>query len=122
MSSLILVYVAGFGSLCYALQEVLATNSACAYSTTHTATVFNAPQDGTISGIKAVYVSGSPMTCDYFCSTARSKWGCPHCGGERKFMVEMMKVTNAGDHAGYTIYPVASTTVIQYLYTQLSFK
>eukprot|EP01084_Bolivina_argentea_P077240 140049_1 len=87
--------------------EILASSNACASSTTYTSTIFNAPYDGEISGIKAVYnaANSAVMTCDYSCSGARAKWGCPHCSsGGRKFMIEMMEVTDAASYYGSTIY------------------
>ena len=114
MSPFILICIVGFGSLVHALQEVLASSSACAYSTTWTATVFNAPQNGTIAGVKAVYASGSPMTCNSQCSSERSKWGCiSPCFSsnvKRKFMVEILKVTDAPNRVGITMYPTGFTT------------
>lgn len=90
--------------------EVLATNNACAYTTNHMATIFNAPQNGIISGIKAVYSHGSAINCNTgFCPSTQAKWGC-HCWDDRRFMIEMMQVTNASNYAGITIYPTISTT------------
>ena len=114
MSTFTLICIAGFGSLSHAFQEVLASKKACAYSTTWNSTVFNAPQNGTISGIKAVYASGSPMTCNMYCSSERTKWGCiAPCwssGPGRKFMVEILKVTDATNRVGITRYPTDYTS------------
>eukprot|EP01083_Nonionella_stella_P269429 911582_1 len=111
LSALILLsYVSRLISV-IGLEEVLASTNACAYSTTFTATIFNAPRDGQITGIKAVYnaANSAPgMTCASRCS--RTNWGCEHCGQGRKFMVEMMKVTDASSYSGYTIYPISTTT------------
>ena len=94
----LLFFIACMISICNGYKEVLASSNACAYAKTYTATIFNAPQDGTIVGVKAVINKNQSesMSCD----TSRSlpsNWGCYKDAGtyyRKLFMVEIMKVTN----------------------------
>eukprot|EP01083_Nonionella_stella_P291584 992087_1 len=90
-------------------DKVLASSNACAYSTTWTSTIFNAPYDGKIKGISLVYNSDTSeaMTCNkYVCNGITSKWGCPACSPvPAVFMIEILNVTDPTDYVGYTLYP-----------------
>ena len=88
-------------------------SNACAYAKTYTATIFNAPQDGTIVGVKAVINKdqSESMSCDTSRSL-QSNWGCYKDAGtyyRKLFMVEIMKVTNSANYQGFTIYPTDDT-------------
>eukprot|EP01083_Nonionella_stella_P278799 948167_1 len=113
MPFLSVLLLVGLVLLCRAeTQEILASSNACGYSTTFTATIFSAPYRGQISGVRAVYNAGTSMPMDLgnSCGSERSKWGSTTCPSGRPFMVEIMKVTDASNHAGYTLYPTHNTT------------
>eukprot|EP01083_Nonionella_stella_P168612 569776_1 len=92
-------------------HEILASSNACGYSTTFTATIFSAPYNGQISGVRAVYNANTSvlMNLNPPCDPGRRKWGSTMCPNDRYFMVEIMKVTDASNYAGYTLYPTDNT-------------
>eukprot|EP01083_Nonionella_stella_P132064 401483_1 len=94
-------------------NEILASNNACASSTTYTSTIFNAPQNGEIIGIKAVYNPDTSqlMTCNKnVCNGITSKWGCPACSPQPSvFIFEFLKVSDASKYYGHTTYPTNLT-------------
>eukprot|EP01084_Bolivina_argentea_P140263 246634_1 len=97
---LLLIYILINKIECVVYKEVLASSNACYPSTTYTATIFNAPEDGTIVGIKAVHNSGS---VHFGGGNPAENWG------SSGFQVEFLKVTNAASWIGTLYYPQADT-------------
>eukprot|EP01084_Bolivina_argentea_P256072 431005_1 len=92
-------------------KEILASSNACFNGGNAISTIFNAPKDGILLGIRLVRNSGS-----FNCFT-NNYWGCEAQGGNIR--TSFLKVTDATNYVGTQYYPrypvtkeVTSTLVV----------
>eukprot|EP01084_Bolivina_argentea_P112027 199807_1 len=88
-------------------EEMLATNNTRFNAKDYSKSIkFNAPKNGTITGIRLNHVSGY-VTCGTLSKNPTTNWGCFHDGGTPKFFTVFLHVTH--DYYGTVYYPTADT-------------
>ena len=86
-------------------REILAHSNACFHAQlSNQSTIFNAPVNGHLTGIKLVYINGSVTCVDNFDQSTWVKWGCYD-----PFYLNFIHVTDASNHIGEAYYPQTNT-------------
>ena len=87
--------------------DVISAGNACfSASSSDESTIFNAPQNGTISGIQLTRINGSIQ-----CDNIDSYWGCNDNSEGSLFYVMFLHLTDISNYKGELYYPQLSSQV-----------